>query len=420
MKHGLRFSITLLASLGALPALAQEITVTADRIPELLAPANAALTASQLQLEAAEERKGHLARSFLPSLELYAGQESFRPGRRDYRTQPVYGAEAKVNLFNGGRDALEAERRDLGVESQTIALKRVRSEELQRARATYWAVLHLKAKAKLLDAMLKVNQENLEAAVRRIRSGVATQSDRVEFEMNEVNLKRELASTRVAEQAEILNLAVILNTPEGAALAFPEPLRHDHEYESLLRHSEEEHSFLFREAELAAAQGKLSARQAAREWLPRLDAFAAYNQYNQREREEFASARDRTETVAGLRVTMSLSAGLNSSREGRAMEKEAAALGALAGLKQREVEAHFHREVNELKFLHGQVHSAEENIRRAENYYKLSQSEYGRGVKNSPDVLGASERLLDTKLKMLEIVRDFQIAKSHVLAKMGK
>ena len=38
-------------------------------------------------------------------------------------------------------------------------------------------------------------------------------------------------------------------------------------------------------------------------------------------------------------------------------------------------------------------HNAEENIKRAERYYRLTQSEYNRGVKNSPDVLGASQRL---------------------------
>lgn len=419
MKLGTLPSLAI-AALLPLSAAAEEIVVTADKIKDLLTPQNAAIKASRLQLEAAQERDGHLGRSFLPALELYAGQESFRPGTRASRTQPVYGAEAKVNLFNGGRDALEHERRSLALESQNIATRRVGSEELQRARAAYWTILHLKAKATLLEAILGVNQQNLEAAVKRIRSGVATESDRVEFEMNEVNLKRELASTRVAEQAEILGLAVILNTPEGATLQFPEPLRHDHQYAGLLSHSEEEHSFLFREAELEAAEGHNLAKQAGREWWPRVDAFAAYNQYNQREREEFSAARERTEAVAGLRLTMSLSASLGSVREGRAREKEAAAKAAVADLKKREVEAHFHREVEELKFLHGQVHNAEENIKRAERYYKLSQSEYGRGVKNSPDVLGASERLLDTKLKMLEIVRDFQIAKSHVLAKIGK
>jgi outer membrane protein TolC len=108
------------------------------------------------------------------------------------------------------------------------------------------------------------------------------------------------------------------------------------------------------------------------------------------------------------------------TREAAALAKEASADKKRADLKRREAEAHLESELGELRLLHDQIHSAEENVVRAERYYKLTQSEYGRGVKNSPDVLGASEKLFENKLKRLEIIKDFQIAKSHVLAKIGK
>jgi hypothetical protein len=41
-------------------------------------------------------------------------------------------------------------------------------------------------------------------------------------------------------------------------------------------------------------------------------------------------------------------------------------------------------------------------------------------VKNSPDVLGAADKLFDMQHKRLEIIRDFQVAKGHVLAKIGR
>ncbi|OYZ13487.1 MAG: hypothetical protein B7Y39_17580, partial [Bdellovibrio sp. 28-41-41] len=82
--------------------------------------------------------------------------------------------------------------------------------------------------------------------------------------------------------------------------------------------------------------------------------------------------------------------------------------------------SHIENEVAELKLLHSQVHDAEENIVRAEKYYKLTQSEYARGVKNSPDMLSASEKIFEVKNKRLEILKDFNLKQAHVLAKINR
>jgi outer membrane protein len=401
------------------PCRAQELEVTAKNINRLLEEGNARVSAAALSLEAAESRGGFFARSFLPSLEFFGARETFKKGTHPVKTQPTYGAEARINLFNGGRDFLENETRGLEADKRAAGLKRAKSEETQKARAAYWQILFLRAKEDLLRGALTVNQENLGAAQKRIRSGVATDSDRFEFEMKEVDLRREREQAKLALIAETNSLSVLLNAKDGAKRAFPESLGHDHDYEGLLKHTEESHSFLYAEAEALARQGDVLAKIQERAWWPKLDAYAAFYQFNERE-EELADAKSRRESALGLRLSLSFGGGLEGLRESGALAKEAEAQRALAELERREVEAHFHQELNELKFLHGQVHDAEENIRKAERYYKLTQSEYGRGVKNSPDVLGASEKLLGMRLKMLEIVRDFQIAKSHVLAKMGR
>jgi outer membrane protein len=111
---------------------------------------------------------------------------------------------------------------------------------------------------------------------------------------------------------------------------------------------------------------------------------------------------------------------VGSRREAAALKKEAAADFERAAFRRREIEAHMENEFSELRFLHDQVHDAEANIARAERYYKLTQSEYARGVKNSPDVLGASEKLFDSRLKRIELIREFQVAKAHLLAKLGR
>ena len=83
-------------------------------------------------------------------------------------------------------------------------------------------------------------------------------------------------------------------------------------------------------------------------------------------------------------------------------------------------EAHIEKEFAELRLLHNQVHEIEKQIQMAEKYHKITQSEYARGAKNSPDVLGATERLESVKRTKNKLNRDFQIARSHVLTKIGQ
>lgn len=417
MKTILMFAVLILASTARVQAAPLE--VTSANLKTLVEERSARASAARLGAEAAREREGSFKRSFLPSVEVFAAQENLKEGREERKTQPAYGIEGKVNLFNGGRDRLEGEIRDLASSRSEFQGRRVISEELEKARATYWELLYLREKIGVLKSALTVNDGNLEAAERRIRSGVATETDRVEFEMKRVDLRRELGETELRFESDKRNLAVLLGGSEADEVRLPEEFAHEHDYASILKHKPEDHEFLYKENEISAKQSELSAKSNGRVWWPKLDVYAGYHQFNERDKES-PNAADRTESVVGLRLSLSLPAGLESNREAAAQRKEGEASARLADFQKREVESHLTNEVAELSFLHGQIHDAEENIRRAERYDKLTRSEYVRGVKNSPDVLGSSEKLFDMRIKRLGIIRDFQVAKSHVLSKIGR
>lgn len=400
------------------PILAFSQEVSSENIKTLLEARNPRVSAANLSSEAAAKREGAFVRSFLPKLEAYAAQERFKKGRGSVKDQPAYGVEANINLFNGGKDWLGSRSVSLEAEKRKSGGRRVLSEELEKARTAYWELRYLQEKANLLKSALEVNQKNLDAALRRIRSGVATKSDQFEFEMKGVELRREQAETALRIANGERNLALLLGLGEEK-LSFSESLAHDHAYEQVLKHSPEDHSFLFRETEIEAEQADIAASLRGRDWWPKVDAYAAFNQYNERE-EDFANKADRKESVVGLRFSLSFSAGAESIFESAALAKEAEAARAVSAMQRSEIKNHLDAEIASLKLLHDQVHEAEENIQRASGYYNITQSEYARGVKNSPDVLGAADKLFDMQHKRLEIIRDFQVAKGHILAKIGR
>lgn len=407
-----------LLGLFAVPAVSVA-KLQSSQLKELVESKNSRVLAAQKNKEGAQEREGFFGRSFVPSLEMHASEENFKIGRGQSKQQPTYGAEVRMNLFNAGKDKLEGEVRQLNVQKKNFESQRILSEELEKVRTAYWQALYFRDKVELLGTALEVNKKNLSAADRRIRGGVATESDRMEFEMKAVELDRDLAEAKLHLASQRRSLKILLGLEALNETDLAEKMDHEHDYEAALKHGLKDHEFLFKETEIQSEQSRLQAKKEGRSLWPKLDVFASYNQYNEREKESPASE-DRTETAVGLRMTMVLGAGLESQREKAALLKEAEASQYLAGFQKKEVEAHLENEMSELSLMHNQVHEAEENIKRAEKYYRLTQSEYTRGVKNSPDVLGASEKLFESRHKRLEIIRDFQLAKAHVLSKIGR
>lgn len=412
------FILKILALLIVVPnLLAQELRF--EKLPELVQQEHPLIQALDLEKQAAQQKEGYLLRSFLPELQLYGAQENFKKGHEDYKQQPTFGAELKVNLFNGGRDQIESDRRKLLSEKKIAQSTRVFFEELQKSRELFWQMTYSKEKILLLQDLLNLNKKNLTAAEKRIRGGLATESDRMEFQMKAVDLERDLAEEQIKIQADQREWSVLFPNLPFELKPLSAKLEHDHEYEKKLQHDEKDHDFLYREYELEAEALSLAAKSESRSWWPTLEAYAAYNQYNQLE-EDYPRASDRTEAVLGLRVSIKFSAGLESQVHASALQKESRSEELKALYTKKQTRRHLENEKAELSYLHEQIHFAQENIKRAEQYYNLTQSEYARGVKNSPDVLGASEKIYEARQKYLQIMRDFQIAKSHIMSKSGQ
>lgn len=428
-RVGVLAGIFLISStLSASSLCADEVHVPANTVElkfenlrSILEEKSSRVRAAKLEQEAAQARIGSLGRSFLPKIEVHAAHEVFKFERTAWQNEPMFGAEFNSNLYNGGQDRIDSEIRVLEAERRAAISNKVLSEELQSVRQKFWEIVSSNERIELLDSMLKTNFENLTQAQRRIRGGVATETDRVEFEMKRVDLRRDLAEAKNRREKWLRQLAVELGFTSKTELRFPEKLQHTHDFEELLRHNSKDHEFLFRDEMISGKKAELAASKWTRNWLPKVEAFAGFNRFNEREEMDSPDGLGRKEeTVVGIRFRVNTDELMNLQNEANALRKEAAAKIERVEFQRRAVEAHVDSELAELRFLHDQVHDAEANIVRAERYYKMTQSEYSRGVKNSPDVLGASEKLFDSKIKRIELILEFQIAKSHLLAKLGR
>ena len=413
--------IILFWGFGPAQLSAQDVAVTSDKIRNLLETKNGRIAAAKAEVESSKEQEGSLSRSFLPSIEMFGSKQNSKAGSEAEVKSSDFGVEAIFNVFNGGRDALKDEIRSLETLRREIKAKRITADELSDARAIYWNLLYLREKVGLLKSAIETNKQNLNSAQRRIRSGVAANSDRFEFEIKETDLKSELALVEGELVTESNKFKVIIGLDDRAKLTFSEPFTHSHDDAAVSNPSASQYEFLVRERELLGRQQRLSASDYRRSLWPKLDLFAKYNKLSQRQDTGAlgSQTKNRDDAQFGVSFSLDLADSLQLRREANALEKEAAAANMLSEYERREIGAHLAGEIAQLKILHDLVHEAEQNILRAERYYQITQSEYTRGVKNSPDVLGAAEKLFDIRHNRIKIIKDFQVAKSHILSKIG-
>lgn len=412
-------SFALAAALGAAaPARGASVRVEFDDVARLVRENDKALAAAGLEAEALAAREGGLRRSFLPALGAAAGLEAFQTGPYGTKTQPFGDIEARVNILRGGRDAkAEAARRGSAAGGRAQAADAA-AGRVARARGDYLRLLHAREAAGLVREARAENQRLLERADKRIRRGLATEADRLEFEVAASQLREdEEGHGHLAFQLTLL-LRAALGLPDAAELDTPALLGHVHDDVLLARPLD---ASAHRETAALAARGdaaRAQAEGAALWWAPSLDAYAGKHLYTQRERDH-AAASLRDDSVVGGRLSLRLFDGGSEAVEARARRLEAEAAGRALEQKLREVSARVDVLKEELKHAHELVHFAEERIAMSARYLAATLDEYDRGVKNSLDVLAAAQRAAGYRAELAERKLDYQLTRTALLAEYG-
>lgn len=412
----------LLASMAVLAcaswAGAETARVEFDDIARLVRQRNQAVSGSALQETAARAREGALSRSFSPSATLDAGVERFQTGRHPYDTQPYGSAEARVNLFRGWRDSWN----ERHLESLSSAAAAKSADELAfqvaEARRAFLRLVHAREMGAVVREAQAENQRLLERADRRIKRGLATETDRLEFEIGASQLKEDGESYAHSELQLKLRLAALLGLPEGAELETPLKLDHVHD-EALLSTPFEPGSH--REARLLAAQSaaaRAESRAASLWWAPSLDAYAGKYLYTLRERDYLASSL-RDDFALGGKISLRLFDGGAERAEANAKRLEAKGLERKLAQRRTDLRARVRVVEEDLKHDHELVHFAEERIAMASRYLNSTLDEYDRGVKNSLDVFSAAQRLLGYRRQLAERRRDYQLTKVGLMQEHG-
>lgn len=411
MKQMLIVALLGIASIS-LSAQAAEY-VSFEQLESIVKTKNPIVDSMKQKTEAKKSREGHLLRSFLPDVAAEVAHETFKTGLDSEKSQPAWRVEATLNIFRGGADSLEEKARSLETNVADLEAKVSTKDQLQKAYDLYWLLAYKQDVLQTLTAHLELSKKNLGEANRRISSGVATSTDRLEFEMKMSLIKQEVALAEKDLRLLSLELGNVLGLPNAVLPKSTD--NHFHDWETTLK--------VIKATDLpevkmtVTERDTLNARQAQHraEYFPAVDIYAGQAEDNQRGERDYADAADRRESYVGIRASWSLGKAINSGVERSSLQKELRAKETQLSYLTRQAELSQASKFDELKTLHSFVHDSEENIKASSRYLEATRKEYARGVKNSPDVLEATEKYISAKLRFAEITRDFNLLYSSQL-----
>ena len=290
--------------------------------------------------------------------------------------------------------------------------------QVTEARRSFLKLVHAREMGVVVREAQTENQRLLERADRRIKRGLATETDRLEFEIGASQLKEDAESYTHSELQLKLRLSALLGLSEGAEIETPLKLDHIHD-DALL--TTPFNPALHREAALLAAQGasvRAESRTASLWWAPSLDAYAGKYLYTLRERDYLASNL-RDDFAVGGKLSLRLFDGGTERAEARSKRLEADGTERKLAQRRMDLQARVRVIEEDLKHDHELVHFAEERITMASRYLNSTLDEYDRGVKNSLDVFAAAQRLLGYQRQLAERRRDYQITKVSLMQEHG-
>lgn len=317
--------------------------------------------------------------------------------------------KSEWNLYNGGSHSAEIEKVKIAKDFQQKKLMFIKSKIHRDITRLYYEMLFVLESIALKERAISMNAEQMKMAIAKKNSGFTSEADVIEFELRESTLKSDLILLHQEREQKSRQLDVALSRKtDSGPIDFKGHLTHQeiHFDRDQSINNMTQNNLELAEIQTEIASSELDKKILSAELLPRLDIEAKFGKLSNEEK----IYQDNDNYSVMLKATIPIFSGLSSTNSQRALLSNLAGKKMILEQKLISMVAELDMSLSQIKALHQRLAIEEKNLNRSEEYYKITLSEYKRGVKNSPDMVTASERLLDTRIRNLEYRRDLMLA----------
>lgn len=368
-----------------------------------LIAANQELKALQNEITAQDSLKKSTYSAFLPGLNAVGGLARIKTDEEDEKGQVGY-LQGSANLFSGFKD-----RSNLDIQANNLELARVNydirlrsiKEELTEVLTSMIRIHQIE---KILNEEYKLTQTQKQMAARKVNAGLTSQVDNYEFELRESEI--EIQRKNIAREHEevhqklnaLFNQEILDKDLEGLTFATTGSLAKEANLTSFDNHP------LIRKAKIEAQIADSEKTAASSDFLPKLDLAYAFGRLTPTEDQVKYN-----ESEVSLLLTIPLFSGFDTYHKRKSAVANLAAKESSKSQAILNIKSQFEQLKSRAQELTELYQIIDKKLLVAEKYYNLTLAEYKRGVKNSPDLVGATERYFDSKKKKIELQKELEL-----------
>lgn len=333
---------------------------------------------------------------FFPTVGLEGGYQDFDSEQE--KISGTYGnifGEFKFGL--GGAEYFQY--RAASAEADILKLKKE-----QTLKYTQWSIetkfsraLYLQESIKLYSVALEQNKTFAQMAKKKKSSGLASDADVIEFDLNEAILRSALEEIR-SEHSEAMNdLRLALGLETSSNLELKGNLEHFHISVAVddLKDKIKQSSYRYKISDLESKRASYLKSSSYSGFLPELTLRATYGRRGMEEPE----GPEQTVFVIARWELFSGFKDLGNYQKTLALKEKAEYERKLSVIN---LPAELETEYRKFLALQNRVDLESQNRERSKKYLTTVMNEYKRGVKNSADLKSASTQLLETSLRDLK------------------
>lgn len=368
-----------------------------------LIAANQELKALQNEITAQDSLKKSTYSAFLPGLNAVGGLARIKTDEDNEKGQVGY-LQGSANLFSGFKDRskldIQANNLELARVNYDIRLRSIK-EELTEVLTSMIGIHQIE---KILNEEYKLTQTQKQMAARKVNAGLTSQVDNYEFELRESEI--EIQRKNIAREHEevhqklnaLFNQEILDKDLEGLTFATTGSLAKEANLTSFDNHP------LIRKAKIEAEIADSEKTAASSDFLPKLDLAYAFGRLTPTEDQVKYN-----ESEVSLLLTIPLFSGFDTYHKRKSAVANLAAKESSKSQAILNIKSQFEQLKSRAQELTELYQIIDKKLLVAEKYYNLTLAEYKRGVKNSPDLVGATERYFDSKKKKIELQKELEL-----------
>jgi outer membrane protein len=344
---------------------------------------------------------------FLPEFFLTGGLGSEKLQDNSYETEkgPFLFLETKLNLYRGGRDSGVNKKINLELTSTKIELE-IKKRELQISSYKILSAINLITKEKkLIEVEIESNKSQQKMAQKKLNAGLTSSIDLIDFDLKNDNLVNELEGFNLRRETLIQEFFSLVGGNLSSSELDTMLIENSEKIVNVTETSYENSPKLM----LAKKQIELSTINQDKiksEYLPTIDFEAKWGHLTPQN--NFSNSPK--EHQVALNITFPLFTGfttdykfkqsvIESTQKSRELHQEELEAKNIQSLEMKKIEL-------SKKVLIFLAHSLSQSIK----YKELTIGEYKRGIKNSLDIVSASDKKLEIEKKILEAKNDLAIS----------